>query len=222
VGTRQVEKLSTATQTLKLDGDGKDGRPCVTVRLANQTTACVDVSVQWNIDDKGVVDLYRQYKPREGDVFSNIEENLVQRQATHALNVAFADYDPLAAIANGSGVPRVKVDDLAAEARKVLSDAVGSGINVRSVTIPVVHFDDTTQSKLNAYAQAIADTRIAQQRELTAQAQKKANDALAGSTDPAVLYQNCLDTTEWLVKEGKTLPPAWSCGAPPAAVVPVR
>lgn len=220
---KRVEKLSTATQTLKLDGsDSKDRSPCVTVRLANQTTACVDVSVQWNIDDRGVVDLYRQYKPREGDVFSNIEDNLVKRQVTHALNVAFASYDPLAAINGKTGETTVKPDDLATKAREVLQAAVGAGILVRSLTIPIVHYDQTTQDKLNAYAQALADTRIAQQREATAEAQKRANEALAGSSDPSVLYQNCLDMTERLAKEGKGLPAAWSCGAPPQAVVPVR
>lgn len=228
---KTVEKLSTATQTLNLIGDNKDGNPCVTVRLGNQTTACVDVSVQWNIADEGVVELYRQYKPRGGqdDVFHNIETNLVKRQITDALNVAFSDYDPLASINGATDGSQPKLHDLAAEAQGLLQAALHSvvrdGVHIRSVIFTVVHFDPTTQDKLNAYAQALADTRIAKQREQTAQATRAANDALAASNasaNPAVLYQNCLDLTERLVKEGKTLPPAWSCGAPPTTVVPVK
>lgn len=227
---KSVEKLSTATETLNLMGDNKDGNPCVTVRLGNQTTACVDVSVQWNIADAGVVELYRQYRPRGGEenTFHNIETNLVKRQVTDALNVAFSDYDPLASINGTSDTTQPKLHDLAAEAHDLLQTAlhavVKDGVHIRSIIFTVVHYDPTTQDKLNAYAQALADTRIAKQRELTAEATRRANDALAASNasaNPAVLYQNCLDLTERLVKEGKTLPPAWSCGAPPTTVVPV-
>jgi len=37
-----------------------------------------------------------------------------------------------------------------------------------------------------------------------------------------VLYQNCLDMVERMVKEGKALPAGFTCGTPPTAVVPVR
>lgn len=223
---KTVEKFDASVQTLKLDeakgreDDKTDHGGCVTVRLANQTTACVDVSVQWNIDPSGdVVELYRRYK-----TFDNVEANLVQRQLVHALNTAFAVYDPLASI-NGGDKPTVSLDDLAGKASTTLTEAVGSGIKISNLTIPLVHFDGTTQDKLNAYAQALADTRIAEQRKKTATAQKEANDALAAgsnSTNPGVLYQNCLDMVERLAKEGKGLPPAFSCGAPPATVVPVK
>lgn len=220
-----VEKFDASVKTLKLDaanGKSDDGDlgNCVTVRLANQTTACVDVSVQWNIDPDGdVVELYRKYKS-----FDNVQNNLVERQLVHALNVAFETYDPLRSI-NGGGEAAQSLDDLAGKASTALATAVGSGIKISNLTIPLVHFDNTTQDKLNAYAQALADTRIAEQRKQTALAQKAANDALASganSNNPGVLYQNCLDMVERLAKEGKGLPPAFNCGAPPATVVPVK
>lgn len=220
-----VEKFDASVKTLKLDaanGKSDDGDlgNCVTVRLANQTTACVDVSVQWNIDPDGdVVELYRKYKS-----FDNVQNNLVERQLVHALNVAFETYDPLRSI-NGGGEAAQSLDDLAGKASTALATAVGSGIKVSNLTIPLVHFDNTTQDKLNAFAQALADTRIAEQRKQTALAQKAANDALASganSNNPGVLYQNCLDMVERLAKEGKGLPAAFNCGAPPATVVPVK
>jgi regulator of protease activity HflC (stomatin/prohibitin superfamily) len=207
-----VEKFDASVQTLKLDGN--DSTPCVTVRLGNQTTGCVDVSVQWNIDPNGdVVDLYRKYKS-----FDNIEENLVKRQLQHALNVAFGDYDPLRAV-NGADKPGASLDDLARKAKDTLQSGVGAGITVSSVTIPLIHFDGDTENRLKAYQQALADTRIAEQKKQTAEQTKAANDILAGSAaskDPGVQYQNCLDLIRELANKGQLdkLPPTFSCGSP--------
>lgn len=214
-----VEKFDTSVQTLNLTTAKDDAGDPVTVRLANQTTAQVDVSVQWNIDPAGdVIELYKRYRS-----FGNVENNLVKRQLQHALNGAFAQYDPLRSINGAQDASNPKVDELAAKARTELQAAVGSGIQIGTLTIPIVHFDGATEDRLRAYQQALADTRIAEQREKTAGAQKAANDALAqGNNSPGVLYQNCLDMVERLSKEGKGLPAAFSCGAGPTAVVPVR
>jgi regulator of protease activity HflC (stomatin/prohibitin superfamily) len=227
---KSVEVFDASVQTLKLTGEknkgednpGDDGDP-VTVRLGNQTTANVDVSVQWNIAPEGdVVELYRKYKN-----FDNIQANLVRRQLAHALNNAFGTYDPLKAINGDTDKPTQSTDDLAARARKELQDAVGSGITIGTLTIPIVHYDQATEDRLRAYQQALADTRIAEQKEKTAQATKRANDVLAGSQstkDPGVQYQNCLDLIRDLANKGKLqdLPPTFTCsptGAAPPVIV---
>jgi regulator of protease activity HflC (stomatin/prohibitin superfamily) len=214
-----VEKFDTSVQTLNLTAAKDDLGDPVTVRLANQTTAQVDVSVQWNIDPNGdVIDLYKRFRS-----FDNVENNLVKRQLQHALNGAFAQYDPLRSINGTQDTTGKSVDELAALARTELQKAVGSGIQIGTLTIPIVHFDGATEDRLRSYQQALADTRIAEQREKTAQAQKAANDALAqGNNSPGVLYQNCLDMVERLSKEGKGLPAAFNCGSSPTSVVPVK
>lgn len=226
---KSVEVFDASVQTLKLtgeknkDGDhpGDDGDP-VTVRLGNQTTATVDVSVQWNIDPNGdVVELYRKYKN-----FDNIEANLVRRQLAHALNIAFGTYDPLKAINGDTDKPGQTTDELAAKARKDLQDAVGTGIQIGTLTVPLIHYDEATENRLKAYQQALADTRIAEQKEKTAAATKRANDVLAGSQstkDPGVQYQNCLDLIRDLANKGQLqhLPPTFTCApgqAPPVIV----
>jgi regulator of protease activity HflC (stomatin/prohibitin superfamily) len=209
-----VEKFDASIQTLKLDAVGHN---CVTVRLGNQTTACVDVSVQWNIDQGAdVVDLYRRYR-----TFDNIETNLVRRQLQRALNVSFETYDPLRTV-NGGDQPGQTLDDLAGKSETTLRTAVGHGIQIHNVTIPLVHYDGTTEDRLKAYQQALADTRIAEQRKQTASKVAEANAILAGSQaskDAGVQYQNCLDMVERSAKSGGNLPAGFSCGSGTPVVV---
>lgn len=208
-----VEKFDASVQTMKLDGTWKKDK-CeggVTVRLGNQTTACVDVSVQWNIDPNGdIIDLYRKYKN-----FGNIEDNLVKRQLQRAMNTAFADFDPLKTI-TGDGTATASLDMLASKAKTVLVEGVGKGIRVLSVVIPIVHFDAATEGRLREYQQALANTRIAEANKRTAEAVRAANEILAGSSasrDPGVQYQRCLDLMRELAAQGKLgdLPETFTC-----------
>jgi len=222
----KVENYPATIQTTKLQGQGtardEDG-PCVTVRLGNQTTACVNVTAQWVVntqDTEAVKKLYTQWRS-----FDNIEPKLIRPRLEHALLAPFQTYDPLEVLkANGQlTAPTTQFEKVA---RDTLSAEVGNGITISALTINLIGYDSTTQDKINAYSQAVADTRIAEQRKLTADAQRQANEALAGSAasrDSGVLLQNCLDTTERLTKEGKALPAGWTCfGNAASPVVSVR
>jgi hypothetical protein len=93
--------------------------------------------------------------------------------------------------------------------------SVDPGINVDTLLISVVHFDPVTQDKLNAYAQAIADTQIATQAKKTAEQQHEANDLLAAksSSDAGVEYQNCLNLVKDLAAKNQlaSLPATFNC-----------
>jgi regulator of protease activity HflC (stomatin/prohibitin superfamily) len=215
-----VEKFDTSIQTLKLDGsESGDDTPCITVRLSNQTTACVDTNLQWNIAPKGdVTELYRKYKH-----FDKIESTLIRNRLVHSVNNAFSVYNPLSGI-NGADQPTLSTDDLAKNASTELAKEVGDGINLDTLTITLVHYDTTTQTKLNSFAQALADTRIATQNTLTAQQVALANKALAAQTsvnNPGVQYQNCLNLVARLAAAGqlKDLPQTFNCGDPRSQVI---
>jgi regulator of protease activity HflC (stomatin/prohibitin superfamily) len=207
---------SVQTDTF-LDDTKKDGCQGMAVRLGNQTTACVDVSLQWRIHPSAdVIELYRDYK-----TFANVDNNLVHRQLQHALNVAYSNYDPLAGLTatatNISDARTAQDAALAAKTADVLRPALGGGIEIRNVTIPMTHYDPATEDRLRQYQQAIADTRIAEQRGQTAVQQRQANDNLAASvasSNPGVLYQNCLDLIRDLGTKNqlKDLPPTFNCG----------
>lgn len=212
-----VEEFPATVETMKLSGDKDDNGDPIVVRLSNAATATVDVTVQWQIDPKGdITPLYNDYR-----TFDNIGNNVVRRELSAALATAFGDYDPLASLKGEK--TKVTPADLAEDVRVALVAKLPSNILVRSVLLPKIVFDDNIQGKINQYLAAIAETQIAEQRQKTAEAQKKANDLLAagGNTSPGVLYQNCLDMVASLARDGKPLPPAFNCGAPPTTTVPV-
>jgi regulator of protease activity HflC (stomatin/prohibitin superfamily) len=212
-----VEEFDATIQTLKLSGDQGD-HPGVLVRLANAATARADVTVQWQIDpEANIVGLYSDYRN-----FHNIEDNVVKRQLASALNSVFERYDPLLSLTK-TGTDQAPLSSLADQTKEKLAASMPAGVIIRSVTIPSVRFDDNIQQKINQYLAAVAETQIAQQRQKTAEAQKKANDLLSSANNTTgVLYQNCLDMVERMVKEGKELPAGFTCGTPPTTVVPVR
>lgn len=209
-----TESFDTTVQTLTLAGDQSDAL----VRLSNQTTAHVDVTVQWRIEaDADVLSLYQNYKSPD-----NIESNVVKRQLMNALNQVFEGFDPLAAI-DGNGQQKMQLSDLAAKALPLVQKAMPAGVSVTSLTLPSIRYDQVVQDNINKIIAAAAATRQAQQQEQTALAIKAANDALAtANLSPGVEYQNCLSMTERVMDAGKAFDPAWSCGAPPTTVVPVK
>jgi regulator of protease activity HflC (stomatin/prohibitin superfamily) len=213
-----VDEFDGSRQTLHFyHNEKKDDGDCITVRLGNSTTACVDVTAQWNIahhganGDAAVKDLYLQYK-----TFDNVRTNLVIRQLQSALNEVFGTYDPLAAISSDKDVPAVTTEQLQGQVLADLARDLGTAITVDSVTIPIVHFDTDTENRLKAFQQAKADTRIAAQQEQTAFNQAAANKALADQPsihDSGVQYQNCLNLIANLAKQGQLggLPQTFNC-----------
>jgi regulator of protease activity HflC (stomatin/prohibitin superfamily) len=212
-----TEEFDATIQTLKLSGDQGDDQGTL-VRLKNQTTARVDVTVQWRIETNAdVLSLYQNYKS-----FENIHDNVVKRQLAAALNQVFEGFDPLAAI-DDQGQQKTQLSDLATAALPRLKAAMPAGVSVLNLTLPSIRYDGNVQDNINKIINAAAATRQAKQQEQTAAAIKSANDALGGANlSAAVEYQNCLSMVERVIDAGKALPPAFSCGAPPTTVVPVK
>jgi hypothetical protein len=221
----KVEKFDTRKKTIVMRGDGKDADAgCVNVRLGNQTTACVDVNrAQWNINPDGdIISLYRQFKS-----FDTIEHAVVMGQITNGLVNTLSDFDPLATV-NGGDAATKSTAQLSTEAltttQAAIDQAVGDGVKLDLLQI-FVNYNDVTQQKLNDYAKAIAETRIAQQNGLTAAQNAKANKALtdagAAYKDPGVQYQNCLNLIRDLATRNQLgqLPATFNCGDPRSQVI---
>lgn len=207
-----VETIDATVQNINLDADTHN---CITVRLANQTTACVDVTVQWGIDQHANAnELWQRYRGTNDNVVANVGHNVVERELRRALNVVFEQYNPLSVLAGG-GNPTT-TDDLANRALEEIKAHVDPGIVIDTMRISLVHYDDTTQGKLNGYAQALADTQIATQQKLTATQQKMANDLLASgsSNDPGVMYQNCLNLLKDFAAKGQLQNTLLTCQMP--------
>lgn len=214
-----VEKVDATVQPLNRGSDTND---CITVRLANQTTACVDVTAQWNIDQHANAnELWQRYRGNNDNVVANVGKNVVERELRRSLNVVFEKYNPLLVLSGQA--PTITTDDLATRALVEMRSHVDAGIVIDTLRIPLVHYDAVTQEKLNGYAQALADTQIATQAKLTAQQQKLANDLLAAasSNDPGVMYQNCLNLVRELAAKNQlgSLPQTFNCNGTQAPVI---
>lgn len=182
---QDVTELDGAIQTDNHVDEG-DKKGAISARLGNNSTARVDATVVWRIKPEAAPSLFQDYRG-----FDSIRENLVTREFTAALNSTLATYNPLTLTGEGDGAVNAQ------NAQSVLDKLrakVGDRIEVIGVNIPVIHFDDRTQQSINALQTEIANTKIATQRQKTADAEAQANDKLRASvTDPNVLVSKCLD-----------------------------
>jgi regulator of protease activity HflC (stomatin/prohibitin superfamily) len=166
--------------------DNHTGEHATTVRLGNNSTAFVDNSVRWRIQPAAADELYLDYRD-----FENVRDNLVTRELRSALNEVFADFDPLAPENSDGANVQALGDDVAEKLRA----KVGGQIEIINVIVPLVNYDDATQERINALNVEKANTRIAEQRAKTAEAEARANEILSASVsnDPNVLVSKCLD-----------------------------
>lgn len=209
------QKVTTMDATIQTDSFTGNEK-CLNVRIAHQATACVDVSIRWRIKPNAVDTLFQNYR---GEV-KTIRESLVERQLSASLNSAFGSYDALAIDDKGNSASG-SLNPIADKVTKDMQGQIGDQIEVLSVIVPVVHFDQNTQSKVNALLAQVAETRIAEQGVKTAKAQAEANRTLAASVskDPNVLVSKCFDD----LATGKfTAPAGFSCwpGSGTGVVIP--
>jgi hypothetical protein len=191
--------------------DNHTGEQATTVRLGNNSTAYVDNSVRWRIQPAAADELFLDYRE-----FDNVRDNLVTRELRAALNEVFADFDPLAP-ENSEGT---NVQALGDEVADNLRAKVGDQVEILNVIVPLVNYDEATQSRINALNVEKANTRVAEQRAKTAEAEARANEILAASVsdNPSVLVSTCLDAA----REGNISPLGCWPGTSAVPTVPAR
>ncbi|MUM17846.1 SPFH domain-containing protein [Mycobacterium sp. CBMA271] len=199
----------------ELDGaiqiDNHTGDHASTVRLGNNSTARTDTSIRWRMAPAAADELFLDYR-----TFDNIRDNLVTRELNAALNEVFSKFDPLSPqFSDGANL-----EQMSNQVADILRKKVGQQIEVLNVIVPIVRYDDATQDRINALNVEKANTRVAEQRAKTAQAEAEANRILADSVsrDPNVLVSKCLDA----VKETKTSPLGCWPGGAAMPTVPVK
>lgn len=96
-----------------------DQQPCMDVRIANQSIACVEVTIRWRIVPGSAPDLFRDYK-----TFDHVRDSLVTLNLKSALNQAFADYNPLSILQSGS-VPQDVLNQVGGKVQQALVKQVG-------------------------------------------------------------------------------------------------
>lgn len=184
------------------------GDDCIYVKIADGGSACVSLAYRWRINPDGADSVYADYRNSDLDLDDAVKKALVSTNIKAAINEVLGGYDPL----NGAELdPDMTPEQLANVKVNVVPDyeqmnkdiqenveakiaGVGDLINIESITVSYVSLPEATQDRINAFNQAVQNTRIALQEVATKNAQASANNVLAGSLkDPNVLVSKCLD-----------------------------
>lgn len=216
-----VELVDATTQTVTRDADTKNP---VTVRLGNQTTADVDLVLQWRVDPANAREVWQKYRGKDPDaLIATVQSKVVEAQLGGAVREALKTHDPLGDAIAGKD-SSLSYPEMSRQIEALLRPNLDKGVILDKVAVQFIHYDGPTQEKLNAYAQEKANTQLAAQRVLTAEQQRLANEKLAtsnASNNPGVLYQNCLNLIQELATKGQLgqLPQTFNCGGSSAPVI---
>lgn len=201
-----VTEMDYAVQYTDLEGS-----QCLTVRIAEQQTACLNVKFRWRIQQAAADDLFRNYKHST----AGVENGLLIPELQNVANTVFDSYDPVGLL--NSPVPEGQagnptVPQLGTQIGQALGKQIGGQVQVISLFTPNVIYDSLVQNRLNTVLTQKAQTLVAQQAGQTATAQAAANRAISASVshDPAVLTSRCLDLMGEIIKAGHT-PPIGMC-----------
>lgn len=205
-----VTIYDATVQTLVMEGDGKDEKPRQNVRIMNGTaTAGMDVVVEWRIDPS--VDIQMLHK--EWRNFESLEARVVKPRLSASLNAVFETYDPLIAQREKGATP-ISLGTMEPKLKTELQAALPKEILVRNVMIAFVQYPPNVQKALDDMQVELANTQVALQQKLTAEAQKAAIETLASAKmTPEAFAQQCLIVTERLAQQSKPISAAWTCVA---------
>ena len=195
---QSVTTMDGAIQLQAFTGNSYDDHgAAIPVRLANNSMAYVNVNINWRIDPKAAPQLFLDYR-----TFTNIRENLVDKQLQVAASHVFGTFNPQTQ-SQGADLAA-----LAGEVKKQVQTAVGDRIEIQQVFIPAIFYDQATQSRLDAYNQKVQETKNAQQDVQTAEQNRIAAQARANQAPPdlRIAIFNCLNDQ---VKAGRDPAGCW-------------
>jgi hypothetical protein len=201
---QKMSELSEAIQLQAFDGNNfDDPQSAIKVRLANNSAAYVEENLNWRIKEGAAPKLFQDYGGSSVNVFDQIKQNLVDRQAQVALAKVFATFNPqVVAVVDPNQPPTATptpaqgadLPGMAAQVKKDLQDAVGTEIEILDVRIPGIFYDKATQERIDQYNQKVQETKNAQQDVKTAEQQKLASEARAAQAPPdlRIAIFNCI------------------------------
>lgn len=222
---QKISELSEAIQLQSFQGNNYDDpQNSVKVRLANNSSAFVELNLNWRLRQGSAAQLFKDYL-----TFDNIRENLVDKQAQVALSKEFATFNPqLATPSLDPNQPQVQMTPaqgadlpkMAENVKRDLQNAVGNDIEIIDVRIPGIFYDKATQDRIDAFNQKVQETKNAQQDVQTAIQNKNAAQERAAQVPPdlRIAVFNCLNDQ---VKQGRDPAGCWGqIGGNPLIQIP--
>lgn len=210
---KAVNIIDETIQTTTFEVDQKTGRGGLDVRIGGQQTARLDVTIQWRVLDSAADGLFSNYA-NQGPLMDEIRNAVVVRELKQVVNQVMGDYNPIQDVALNSSVSNSQFSTFGPKVLAAMRHDIGGRINVISVLMPLAHYDQSTQNRLNTIQAQYAETAIAKQQVVTNEAVAAANQKLAASVshDPNVLVAQCLQITQAAIKAGyQGLPAGWNC-----------
>lgn len=212
------QKVTEVDGTIQTDKYVSD--KCIYVRIGDGSRACLTLTHRWQIIPERANETYANF--RSNDPTESLRDAVVSTQLVSVAQDVLSKYNPIANLstvaaedagANLNFAP--DYDQIAADITTGMEARYGAEPLVKTVAITVSYLalSDTTQAKINAFIAEVANTRIAVQKQQTAAAEAKANQALESSVTnaPNVLVSKCLDLLAEATKTGYPLPAGFSC-----------
>ena len=192
-----VELMDMTVQSL----DASEDNPTV-AKDVDDMDVYVHNNVRWALKEEATDDVFNDTKNIDGDNMKAIADKFIQPAHRAVIQDVMATYNPLDDEKPGN-----------AEVSKTIRDEMQKRLGDRfEITAVDVTFIDTTQAtkdRINMLNAERANTRIAEQKKMTAANEAEANKILAESvsSDPNVLVRECLR----LIEEGKPTPAGFQC-----------
>lgn len=190
----------------------------LTVRVAGQQTAQADVKLRVQLIPSATDSLFKQYKGNT----QNVITALVKPELNVAMNSVYDGYDPILPLSTGAkpGSPdNPTTQQLSNEVKAALIASIGRQVQVNTLIVQPLKYDQTVESRINSVLAQTAKTDVAKQSIVTAQSQAAANKALQQNVTPLTLVQQCMTA----ISDGQLTPPAgFSCwpGSGSGVVIP--
>ena len=216
-----TEEWTTRNQVIRFEGKGGGAErdnyfteSCITVRLGNQSNACVDTTITFHVTEASVKGLWEQHK-----TFEAARRDFVVPQAVSAAVRVFDGYNPLAGITEGAtSVKTVGVGEWTTKLRPVVEQMYRArSVEVVDVQVTFIHYDEATTNRLRDIANELANTEIAKQKVKTAEEEAKASAARraqSGADCASLMRDIAALGREYL----EALPEGFNCGQPSGLV----
>jgi regulator of protease activity HflC (stomatin/prohibitin superfamily) len=184
-----------------------EGGNCLQVRIGGQQTACADITIQWQIRPQAAGSLFSDYA-NQGNLMTTVTDAVVIRELKQVVNQTLGDYNPITDVQNVTDTNSAtsQFSQFGPAILNGMRADIGNRINVLTVLLPYVHYDQQVEDKLNAIQQSFANFAIAQENVKVNQEQAQAYVKL-GTPNLNQLVAQCLTD----VKEDPDLPTGFQC-----------
>lgn len=154
--------------------DHRSNKSCVTVRIASLANACVEALVEWQTKPGRAPEQWASYRKD----FGTFVARRVDPAFTEAFNEAFASHDPLKNIDQGGNL-NVPLKPFADAVRSGVTARLAEDVEVLSVVITRVNYDDKTQANIEAFQQTILKARTLEKEKANALLSKQITETNA-------------------------------------------